>query len=409
MNFPQMYKVKQKLYAAAVEDVPTYLRQRLAAFALPDDLRGQRICLTAGSRGIANIAVILRTLVEEIERRGGKPFLVPAMGSHGGATAEGQVHLLEGLGITGAAVGAPIKATLEVVELGTTPEGFPIYLDRHAAEAEGIVVVNRIKKHTDFTAELESGLMKMMAIGLGKRAQAEIVHSHRGWGLRHIMPAVARGILQHAPILLGLAILENGYGQTADLVPLAPEEMEEREKRLLVQVKKHLPRLPFEELDVLIVEEMGKDISGTGMDTNVLGRLMLHDEPELESPRILVVAVLDLTPASHGNAAGLGLADLTTQQLIDQVDFTVTNTNVLVSGFIERGRTPMVLPTEEEVLQAALHTVRWKSPSEVRLVRIRNTSRLDELLVSEALLAEVEANPDLELVGPVEGMGKLRP
>lgn len=395
-SLPKMYRVRQRLYDQRVEDIPARVAQEMAK-VLPEDLGGQDIALAVGSRGIANIATIVAAVVAEVKRRQGKPFVFPAMGSHGGATPEGQAAILRDYGITEATVGCPIRATMEVVEMGRTPSGFPVYLDRNAAQASGIIVINRVKKHTDFEGRHGSGLLKMLTIGMGKKAQAELVHSYGTWGLRHLIPEIARVHLQRSPILAGLAILENGYRQTADLVGVAPQDFEETDARLLEREKATAPRLPFDQLDALILDEMGKNISGTGMETWVLGRLMIRGEPEPTRPNIHLVVVLDLTEESHGNAAGLGLANFTTERLLAKVNWEDTWTNVFTSTFLERARVPLRFPTDRAAVEAIPKAIRWKPASELRIVHARNTLHLEVLEISEALWEEAQANPNLEV------------
>ena len=353
MNLPRFVPVRQRLHSAPLADIPAATREAVAqALAGTHLAPGSRIAVTAGSRGIANIGAIVRATVEALRALGAEPFVVPAMGSHGGATAEGQAALLaEPYGITEATMGCPILSTMEVVELGRTPErNLPVYVDQHVASADGILVLNRVKAHTDFSGPWESGLMKMIAIGLGKRAQAESIHAYSAWGLRNLMPEIARAKLRRAPILGGLAILEDAYDQTSEIVGLPAAAIETEEPRLLERVKQQMARLPFEELDLLIVDRLGKEISGTGMDTNVIGRKRIPGEPEFESPRIERILVRDLTPETHGNAIGVGLADIVTQRLADQIDWPVTNTNSLVSGFTQRSMLPTVAANDREAL-----------------------------------------------------------
>lgn len=399
MSYPQMVKVRQKLYLAPLKDIPAALRQELERVGLRGLVRpGQRIAIGAGSRGIANYALILRTLVGELKELRAEPFLVPAMGSHGGATAQGQVTVLASLGVTEGYVGAPILSSMETLELGRTGDGFPVLMDRYAAQADGIVVVNRVKKHTDFRSDLESGLMKMIAIGLGKQRQAEAIHRYGARGLRELIPPVARVALAKAPFLLGLAIMEDGYGQTSRLVAIPAGQMEERERELLREAREHAAKLPFDEVDILIVEAIGKDISGSGMDTNVIGRLAIPGEEEFKEPRIEVIVALDLTEATHGNASGVGLADIITRRLLDKIDFPVTNMNTITSGFLERGKLPLVADTPEAALETALSLIRPTSPEEARVMRIRDTLHLEEMDISTPLAKEAQGREDITLL-----------
>lgn len=399
MSYPQMVRMRQKLYSAPLKDIPGALRQELEKVNLRGLVRpGQRIAIGAGSRGIASYALILRTLAEELKKLRSEPFLVPAMGSHGGATAEGQVAVLASLGVTEEYVGTPILSAMEPVELGRTESGLPVLIDRNAAQADGIIVVNRIKKHTDFRSDLESGLIKMIAIGLGKQRQAEAIHTYGARGLRELIPPVARLALAKAPFLLGVAILEDGYGQTSRLVAIPAKEMEETERRLLVVAKEQAAKLPFGELDILIVENMGKDISGSGMDTNVIGRLAIPGEAEFGGPRIKVIVALDLTEATHGNASGVGLADIITRRLFEKIDFPVTNMNTITSGFLERGKLPLIADTPEAACETALSLIRPTPPEEARLMRIQDTLHIEEMEISAALAKEAQGREDITLL-----------
>lgn len=397
-----MTRVRQKLYDRRLGDVEAHVVRQVMGSSLAGRIRtGSRIAITAGSRGIANVDRIVAATAEAVRRLGGEPFVVPAMGSHGGGTAEGQVEVLASSGITQESCRCPILATMDVVQLGTTPGGLPVYLDRHAAEADGIVVVNRVKMHTDYRSDVESGLLKMMTIGLGKKRQADLVHSYGALGLVRHVPEVARVMLAGDRIALGLAILENGHDETADVVALEPEEIEERERQLLQEVKRRSPRLPFDDLDVLVVDRIGKDISGTGMDTNVIGRIRVPGVAEPESPRVRTLVALDLTEASHGNAIGLGLADIVSQRLVDKLDREATYVNGITSGFLDRVKIPVTLATDEMAIQTALSRLPPEAMASPRLVRIRDTLRIAEFAVSEALLAEVR-DRGLEVVGEAE-------
>jgi hypothetical protein len=238
-----------------------------------------------------------------------------------------------------------------------------------------------------------------MVVGLGNKAGAEVVHSRGTWGLKNMIKPMAREVMKKAPVIFGVAILENGYGEIADIIPLLPEEIEEREKELLAEAKRNRPRLPFSEIDVLVVDFIGKEISGTGLDTNVIGRMMIRGEPEPENPDIKIIVVLDISDASHGNAIGTGLADMITRRLFEKIDFRKTYTNLLVSGFLERGKIPLVFDTDEEAVEEAIGLIRWKERKDVRLVRIRDTKHLDTIWISEALLEEAKANPSLRVTG----------
>lgn len=406
MNLPRLVPVRQRLHSAPLSDIPGSTRDAVRRAVSGSRLApGSRIAVTAGSRGIANIAVIVRAAAETLRGYGLEPFVVPAMGSHGGATAEGQLALLaETYGISETTMGCPVLSTMEVVELGRTPEhGLPVYVDAHVAKADGILVINRVKPHTDFSGPWESGLMKMISIGLGKRAQAESIHAHGAWGLRHLMPEVARAKLRLAPIVGGLAILEDAYDQTSEIVGLRAADIEMEETPLLERVKRQMARLPFGALDLLIVDRLGKEISGTGMDTNVIGRKRIPGEPEFERPSVERILVRDLTLATHGNAIGIGLADIVTQRLVDQIDWEVTNTNSLVSGFTQRSMLPAVATNDREALKTAFFLLRRKRVEDLTIARIRDTLHLEHLWVSETQPWQ-RSDARMELMGGPEEM-----
>ncbi len=397
----RMVKVRQLWRQPQVEDLAAEVHAQLeAAGALERIAPGDEIAITAGSRGIAAMPAVIKAIVNEVRVRGGQPFIFPAMGSHGGGTAEGQRSLLEGLGIDEGTMGAPIRSDMAVVQLGESPSGLPVYLDANAARAKGIIMVNRIKKHTNFDGDIESGLCKMAVIGMGKHRQAVAVHHHGSDGLRRYIPEVAACIFARAPILAGLGLVENARGGVAELHGLRPEEIVAREPALLVRAKALCPKIPFRQVDIGIVEYLGKEISGTGMDCYVIGRKRIIGEPEWpEAPDIRSLVVLDVTPVSHGNALGVGLADFTTQRLVDQIDWPSLRANILTSGNMERGKIPLPYETDREAIEAASFRERATATEALRIVAVRDTLHLEYLLVSEALLPDVQKQSDLEVVG----------
>ncbi len=403
---PPLTRVRRLRHTQPLDDVPGRLRQQLEAAGLLSQLRsGARIAVTAGSRGIRDMPLILRNCVAWLRAAGAAPFIVPAMGSHGGATAEGQLRLLAGLGISPETMGCPIHSAMDVVELGRLTDGTPVHMDRHAAEADGVLLVNRVKAHTSFKADIESGLAKMAAVGLGKRQGAEIVHSRGVYGLREQLVPMARMVVERGKVLAGVAIIEDAHEQTADIAVLPPAAIGgPAEAALLDRSKTLMARLPFAELDVLVVDEIGKQFSGTGMDTNVIGRLRINGETEPSSPRIAVIAVLDVAAGSQGNANGMGLADLIPARMAQKIDFAATYINNLTSGLIglRKGALPITLPTVRDTIAMAIKVCGRPDPADVRLLRIPNTLILTELLVSPALLPAVEANANLAIIGPAE-------
>jgi len=403
VEFPKVVKVRQKFPRPRVEDIEAALREQLNKEEISASIRpGMSVALTAGSRGVAEIDTILRVLVSILKEMDAEPFIVPAMGSHGGATAEGQVEILESLGVTEESCGAPIRSSMDVVELGTTDRGVPVYMDRIASEADGVVLVNRIKAHTDFRSNIESGLVKIASIGLGKHKQALALHGYGVEGIRDFMVEVGEKVLSSGHILFGVATVENAYDEPAIIEAIPPAEVQAREAELLAEYMQLMPSLPVSEIDVLYVDALGKNYSGTGMDTNVIGRFRILGIDEPEKPNVKYVIVGDISKESHGNALGIGLADLTTRRLADQVEHKAMNENVLTSTFIERAKIPMTMANDEEAIKAAVRCNWGVPPEETRFVRIPNTLHLEYLHVSENLVDEVLANADAEVVGGPE-------
>ena len=397
MQLPKMAKVRQIFQQPEIEDIPAKIREELEKKCLEDRVKaGQRIAITAGSRGIANIPLILGTVVAELKAAGAEPFILTAMGSHGGATPEGQIEVLHSLGITEEAVGAPIEAGMEVEPIGALPDGVEIYLSRIALKADGIFVVGRVKPHTDFKGEIESGLLKMLSIGLGNQKGAEMIHWHRYDGYHRIMPEAGRLIAEKTNVVMGLALLENAHHMTAEIHALHPDEFYDEEKRLLDKAKDLLPRLPFKEIDVLVVEEIGKNISGVGMDTNVTGRFWMPGEHDPRAPTVKKLAVLDLTEETHGNVIGIGLADLTTRRAFEKIDYHQTYVNCLTQGSGETGKIPPFLANDRDAIATAIRISGPVRPDAARVIRIKNTQELETLYVSEALVEELRESPGLQ-------------
>jgi hypothetical protein len=403
MEFPRVVKIRQKFPRPRVENVEAALREQLGRGEISSTIRpGMSVALTAGSRGIAQIDEILRSLVGILKEMEAEPFIVPAMGSHGGATAEGQVEILKSLGVTEEFCGAPIRSSMEVVEIGETGRGVPVYMDRVASEADGVVLVNRIKAHTDFRSSIESGLMKMASIGLGKHEQALALHGYGVEGIRDFMVEVADEVLASGHVLFGVATVENAYDEPAIVEAIPAKTIHEREAELLAEYMGMMPALPVSDIDVLYVDALGKNYSGTGMDTNVIGRFRILGVEEPGSPAVKYIVVGDVSEESHGNALGVGLADLTTQRLADRVERKAMNANVITSTFVERAKVPMVLASDEEALRTAVRC-NWGVPSEkTRFVRIPNTLHLEYLYVSENMVDEALANAATEVVGDPE-------
>lgn len=399
MDFPKVVKIRQTFPRPRVENVEEAVRGQLRREDIASSVRpGMSVAVTAGSRGIAKIDEILRAVIDGLSELGAEPFIVPAMGSHGGATAEGQVEILASLGVTEESCGAPIRSSMETVEIGETARGIPVFMDRIASEADGVVVVNRIKAHTDFRAEIESGLLKMASIGLGKHAQALALHGYGVEGIRDFMVEVGEEVLNSGHILFGVGIVENAYDEPATIEAIPTRLIPDRERELLRGYMEMMPVLPISDIDILYVDALGKNYSGTGMDTNVIGRFRILGVEEPERPNVKYLIVGDVSEESHGNALGVGLADLTTERLAGQIDRNAMNANVVTSTFVERAKVPMVLSNDEEALQTAIRCNWGVPPEETRFVRIANTLHLEHLYVSENLVEEALANSDAEVV-----------
>ncbi|MBW2479378.1 MAG: DUF2088 domain-containing protein [Deltaproteobacteria bacterium] len=402
---PQICRIRQHFDGTRVSDIRKAVLAELNRFSWDQIRPDSRVAITAGSRGIANIAEILKTVVDFFKSLEAKPFIFPAMGSHGGATAEGQTAVLAQLGVTDAYLQAPILTSMDVQQIGATDDGVPVFLDRHARGADHIVVVNRIKCHTKFKASIESGLMKMMAIGMGKHKGAAYYHKAAvAYTFPKIIRDAARIVLQQTPVVCGIGIIENGYGETARIAAFKPENMESGEEKLLSQSKKMMAHLPFDDIDLLIVDEMGKNISGVGIDPNVTGRNRDFVEVFDHPVRIKRVFVRDLTEQSKGNAIGIGLADLTTKRLVDKIDYDVTYKNCITGISLEKGAVPMYFQNDRQAIEVALDSIGLTSSQMSKVVRIKNTLRLDIVGVSEAYLDELHQRNDVEILGDPEPM-----
>jgi hypothetical protein len=399
-----MFRLRQKFPRPKVENIPAAIRDTLAKLKLEGKIKpGQSVALTAGSRGIANIPLILKSVVQHVRDLGARPYLVPAMGSHGGAVAEGQVEVLHSYGITEEFVGAPIRSSMEVVQLGSTPEGWPVYLDKNASQADHIGVVARVKPHTNYAGPIESGLMKMMMIGLGKRHGA--AHYHRlllEQPYDPVVRAVGRLMRAKAPIAFGVCTVENGYDETAHLEACLPADFEPVEERLLVKAKEWLGRLPFHEADLLIIDQIGKDISGSGMDTNVVGRKRaLRTETILNQPQMRFIFSRGLTEFTHGNACGIGMSDFVTTRLVKAMDYAATRINCVTAGYPEGANIAVHYDTDREVIDTALSIIGARDPHQARVMHIKNTLMLEEVEVSESCLKDLKPKTEFEVLkGP---------
>ncbi len=403
--FPRVIRVRQRFPGPAVGDVAAAVAAALAPLDLGGRIRpGAAVAVTGGSRGIANIAAITRAVVDALKAAGARPFVFPSMGSHGGATAEGQVEVLRKYGITEEAMGAPIRPTMDTVRMGEAL-GIPVLLDRHAAEVDHVVAINRVKAHTDFAGEIESGLLKMLAVGAGNHQGATLCHqANFAHGYEKVCVEVGRALLHTGRILFGLGIVENGYHQTAKLQAFLPETLDAGERALLREAKAWAGRLPFAEADVLVVETMGKAISGTGMDSKVIGRAHYIRPAPPAMPHVTRVVACDLSDDSYGNAHGVGMADFITARLARKIDAGVMAINSITSTLPELARIPLALETDREAIQAALETAGLADRTKARVIRIRSTLDLAEVEVSEAYAHILTARPDLEPMGPAAPM-----
>ena len=399
MNHTTFYKIEQDFANdPVVTDLAAAVRREVLASGVGDRLGpGAKIAITGGSRGVWKIPEILRAVGATLADLGADPFVITAMGSHGGATVEGQLKVLEELGVTEQSVEMPVRSTMQTRQIGETDRGVPVYLDALVDKADGVFIVNRVKKHTDFHGAIESGLCKMMALGLGKVKQADLIHVNKVSGLPRALESLARVMIGTGKIAGGLAIVENRLGQTALLRGVRAEEIPDSEKEILKESYQFFPRLPFDEADLLLIREMGKNISGTGMDPNVLGRLYIEGELEPTSPNIQLIGVLALTKETEGNACGMGLADFVTQRLLDATDQEQTLLNVLTSNFVQRAKTPVTLENDRELIETALSCVQGSHRSRPRVAIIQNTLQLENLAVSESLLGSLD--PSVKVMG----------
>jgi hypothetical protein len=406
MKFSRLLLVRQNFPDRGLKDIPGEVQRQLASAPFAARLKpGARVAIGVGSRGIANIAVIVGSVVRYWQSLGMQPFIFPAMGSHGAATAEGQASVLAHYGIHEAAMGCPILSSLDVAPLGKTPEGIEAFMDRNAYESDGVMLASRVKWHTDFVGKLESGLFKMMAIGLGKFSGAQKYHTFAmKMGLEQMIRSVGRQVLKSGKMLGGLAILEDANHDTARLCAIGAEEMERREEELLALVKSWMGRIPVKELDVLVVDEIGKNISGAGMDSKVVNRSPWGPCNEWDTaPPIARIFVRGLSPLSYGNAVGIGMADVIADRLVDAIDWNPAYINALTSCCPAVIRMPMHFPTDRECLEKIALTVGKFDTPEVTIARIRNTLELGVLELSENLLPEIERNPAIEILdGPRE-------
>lgn len=396
-ELPKMVKVKQLLDHSHIDpaDIPDLVMREMEP--MRSRIRpGMSVAITCGSRGVCNIAIITRAIADFVKSCGGQPFVFPAMGSHGGATAEGQREILRGYGVTEEFLGCPIQATMDVVQVGTTEEGMPVFVDRYAYNADGIILCGRVKAHTAFRGPYESGILKMSVIGLGKQHGAEHVHQDGFSDLGRLLPMIARVVFDKTNILGAVAVAENAFDQTCILEGLLKEEIFEKEPDILRRSKERLGRIFFDDIDVLVVDRLGKDISGDGMDPNITGRYAV---PYMKSDKkIQHIAVLDLTEETHGNCNGLGLADVTTRRLVEKIDVDCTYPNVVTSTVLCTPKIPLFAHSDRACIQIALKTCNYIDRDHPRVVHIKDTMRLEEIEISQAMLEEAQTNEHVQVL-----------
>lgn len=405
MSLPRMFRVRQHFARPKIDHVPTAVRDALAKLNLGSRIRpGQTVALTAGSRGINEIPQILKSCVQHLRDLGAAPFLVPAMGSHGGGTADGQRAVLESYGIREDFVGCPIRSSMDVVEIGTTDEGWPVYLDKIASTADHIGVVARVKPHTSYSGPIESGWLKMMMIGLGK-------HVGAAWYHRVLLENVYDGVVRSvgrvmrakAPIAFGLATVENAYDEPALIDAALPDDFEPVEERLLARSKEWLAKLPFRDADLMVIDEIGKEISGSGMDTNIVGRKRAFKSgAPAGQPQMRFIFVRGLSPHTFGNATGIGFADFTTARLVEAMNYNATRINCTTSGYPEGANIPVYFDSDREVVDAALRIIGTREPRQATIMRIQNTLKIDELEVSETCLETLPPQTKFDVLGPAD-------
>ena len=391
MRFPPLYRIQQRFNVSSIDDVAQTVRNEFASFTPPTRVRsGQSVAVGVGSRGTHDLKILVKTVVECLRAMQLKPYIIPAMGSHGGATAEGQAQVLAELGITEESVKAPIVSNMDVVSLGHIESGAEVFFAKDALAADHIVVINRVKPHTAFRADVESGLSKILAVGCGRQKGAANMHKY---DLGNTIVPAARLIMQKASVLCGLGVTENAVGGTHSIKLVGPEEFAGLDRKFLKIAWTLLPKLPVDDLDILLVDEMGKNVSGAGMDPNVIGFWRREGGPRKPDFRILIV--LDLTPHSHGNATGIGMADLTTRRVIDQVDWNATYMNAFTSGVLRSARMPIPLENDRAAVETAL--ARVPVPEQARMVRIVNTGELETFWASETTLPEFRENAKISV------------
>ena len=402
IKIPKMYAVRQNFEKRRIENIQEETRKQLETVFGETDFAGKKIAVTAGSRGISHSVEILRTILDFLKEKGAKPFIVPSMGSHGGGTMQGQLDVLSHLGITPERMGVPFEPSMETVELGNLSCGLPVYFSKEAYESDGVFIMNKVKPHADFKGEHESGLVKMLAIGLGKHRGCASLHKLGVANFPWALPEAAELILEKAPIIGGIGIVENAYDEPMILEAVPAACIMERDKELLKLAKKNMPKIKARKLDVLVIDEIGKNISGEGMDPNVTGRPGSYLNEGFDSIQIKQIVILGTTPETAGNGAGIGMADITTVNCVRGLDLGVMYTNSITAGILGPSRLPVILNSDLEAIKTAIMLTSSLAEDKVKVMRIKNTLNLDEVWVSEALKMEYEQMEDAEILGEVE-------
>lgn len=401
IEIPKFARIRQYFDDTKIENIEEEIKKQFNSEKIRDIIKeGQTIGITVGSRGLANLKEIVKYICDNIKSKGATPVILPSMGSHGGAVAEGQAEFIRGLGVTEEFVGAEIRAGMEVIQLGTTEEGYPVYYDKIASELDGVIVLGRIKAHTDLEGDIESGLHKMIAVGLGNHLGAQVVHAR---GLDKAVPrvkSIARYALKNSNIVFGVGLIENAYDETSEIVFLPAAEIAETEASLLAKSKKQLPRFLFNDIDVLIVDQIGKNISGNGMDPNVIGRGMIgYKNKEI---RINKIVTLDTSEESGSNAFGVGLSDITTKRIFNKLETEAMYTNAITAIAINGVRIPIAMDSDKLAIQLAIRAVCAEEPEKIRIARIKDTLSLSEIYVSESLVEELKGNENIEIISDLE-------
>lgn len=399
MQLPRFGFIRQRFESGAPPDIHAMVRAELERSRLLDPVKpGESVLITAGSRGIDAMNEVLRTCIAAVRDRGGKPFLFPSMGSHGRGDASGQVEVLEHLGVTESSMGVPVHSRMDIVEIDRILDSVPVYTDKAVVEADHILIVNRVKEHTEYIGNTESGILKMAVVGLGRQMGAEMMH-HLAVNISYLksIHAIASSLFKNLKVLGGVALLEDHANQLRRVEAIPADAVFQREPELLEESKLYKAKLPFDLLDVLLVDEIGKEISGAGMDTKVIGRIMNIYEKECETPKITRIVVRDMSEKSGGNATGIGLADYTTRRAVEKIDFEATFTNCVTAAAPEKGRTPLTLPSDRAAMEAAFRTIGLWTPEDVKVAWISNTKSLEWLAVSPALLEASRSMPGIEV------------